>query len=338
MGFWDDFGKQLGDIGKKIQSGVKDLDLREKTADLGKQIEDAVEKVKHSDQAAAIAEQTQKALNKIEKMGQALGDKIQDGVAAVQDAIGRPKHQNGSKSTARSTVAEQDAGESVAAESQAQVPHTTESSGGAEQASASRAPQHALPDVQQIYLSQSGNSVRIEPGEYEGPLEIDRQCTVEADGATIWHTTGPAVIVSAPGVTLRGLRAEVVRDSPGAAGIAIQTTAGDTVLDDVEVRGSLAGFAAEEGELLVPHVVHLGDVPSGLCSSQSIDISLPAGGRVSCASDQLRVTPETLPAGRSTVRIDVAPLAPDVVLYTEILIETTVRRRIYVQGRAAAGA
>ena len=67
-------------------------------------------------------------------------------------------------------------------------------------------------------------------------------------------------------------------------------------------------------------------------------VDIPAPAEIVCSQGGVRFVPDRLPAGRSEVRIIVsAPGTPGLV-YTEILLISGFRRRIYLSGRFSAGA
>ena len=63
--------------------------------------------------------------------------------------------------------------------------------------------------LQEAFAENGGPVFTLIPGEYEGPLRVDRPCTVDGCGATLWAARGPVLVIAAPGVTVKNLRVEV---------------------------------------------------------------------------------------------------------------------------------
>ena len=96
--------------------------------------------------------------------------------------------------------------------------------------------------LQDVFNRGTGD-FRLEPGEYEGPLVIDRPCVFDGGNATLWAGQGPALTVAAQGVTVRNIRVEVTEET--GPRIAIASKTGDTVLEGVEVNGEVTGLPGE---------------------------------------------------------------------------------------------
>lgn len=90
--------------------------------------------------------------------------------------------------------------------------------------------------VQEQFNSNSSGDFTLSPGEYEGPLVVERPCVVDGRGSTLWAKKGPVLVVSAPNVTIRNLRVEVTGNPEGReAFTAIKTSDPNTKLENIEV-------------------------------------------------------------------------------------------------------
>lgn len=127
-------------------------------------------------------------------------------------------------------------------------------------AAAEAAPLQPLVDA-----APEGGVLRLAPGVYGGPVTIGKPLTIEADGAvTIVNADeGPALTVTAAGVTVRGLRIEQAggRDSP-----AVQVGAPDVTLEALDIRTEGFGIRLERADRSVVR-------------GNAVRSSMPPGGR-----------------------------------------------------------
>ena len=83
----------------------------------------------------------------------------------------------------------------------------------------------------QFNATKSGDFV-LAPGEYEGPLVIDRPCVFDGAGATLWANAGPVLQVASEKVQVKNLRIEVTgTEAAGEADVALKTTYAGTKLE-----------------------------------------------------------------------------------------------------------
>lgn len=179
-------------------------------------------------------------------------------------------------------------------------------------------------------FDQGGAQFILPPGEHEGPLRIDRPCTVEGRDATLWAAHGPVLEICAPQVSIRGLRVEVTE--PGDQ-TAIRTDQADTVFEEVEVRGDTAGIPGEAGHWDLPPLVSLGVFAAEEQNSFALRITAPGTAALSCGIGGVRVSPR-LEAGEQTVVFETDGLRDNTILYGELVVRTKVLRRLSVTGRA----
>lgn len=189
--------------------------------------------------------------------------------------------------------------------------------------------------LQEEFNRQTGDFY-LAPGEYEGPLVIDRPCTVDGGHATLWAPQGPVLTIAARGVTVRNLRVEVTGE--GGCRTAIETRCGGTALEGVEVSGDVVGLSGEAEGWNLPSVIALGDFAADEINAFSYDLTLPADAELTCGVKGLRAGPARLRQGVNRVTLETDAVRDNTILYGELLLRTGVTRRIYVTGKAVSGA
>ena len=116
--------------------------------------------------------------------------------------------------------------------------------------------------IQEEFNKSSGDFL-LSPGEYEGPLLIDRPCVVDGQHSTIWANCGPVVIVDSPSVTLKNLRIEVTgsqeKEHPA---VSLKLNHQGTKLENVEINGKRTeqekprNMGSDDEEYLFPRCDH----------------------------------------------------------------------------------
>lgn len=188
--------------------------------------------------------------------------------------------------------------------------------------------------LQDDFNARSGD-FRMTPGEYEGPLIITRSCVVDGGMATLWAAGGPVLTIDAPGVTIRNLRVEATGERPGTV---IRSNYPDAVLSGVEINGDAAGFPAEATGWNLPSLISLGDFAAGETNTFSYDLDIPMDAQLQCSMKDIAVTPSALKRGHNRIMIRTGEIRENTILYGELIIKSTVSRRIYMLGKAKAGA
>lgn len=192
--------------------------------------------------------------------------------------------------------------------------------------------------IQDSFDSQAGD-VSLEPGEYEGPLVITRPCTLDGRQSTLWAGSGPVLRIESPGVTVKNLRVEVTGENAAPeARVAIRTSVPDTVLSAVEVSGDVSGLSGEAPVWDVPTVLSLGTFAAGKVNSFSFLLHVPADARLSCPLKDIRITPDRLTRGDNRLFVETGEIKDRTIVYGELVVQTGVTRRIYITGKAEAGA
>lgn len=186
-----------------------------------------------------------------------------------------------------------------------------------------------------IAATPDGGTAVLPAGEFEGPVVIGRPMKIQGSSTTIWSRHGAVIDVEVPGVTLEGLRVEITEGEITENAI---TTKFPAVLRDVEVLGTVSGFGAEDGLSEIPRTLALGELSAQEDNTFLMTVDIPAAAEILCTQGGVKFVPDRLPAGHSEVRLTVeAPGTPGLI-YTEVLVNSGVRRRIYLSGRFTAGA
>ena len=221
--------------------------------------------------------------------------------------------------------------------------------------------------IQELFRNAPGDMILLTSGEYEGPLVIDRPCTLDGQSSTLWAEQGPVLSIRAAGVTVKNLRVEVTGLSaqnasgtgqtgfpdgakaprtpdgkspvePSLSRTALFSASPDAKLINVEVSGEVSGIAGETAGWNLSALELLPDFAAGQNNSFSFEWTLPAPARLRCEMKGVRVEPEQLQAGKNIIRLEIAPMRDRMILYGEIFVETGVVRRVYVKGKAVSGA
>ena len=179
----------------------------------------------------------------------------------------------------------------------------------------------------------------LSAGEYEGPLHITRPCIVDGKMATLWAPSGPVLIIDSPNVVIKNLRVEVTGSADnGDALIAIATNQQDTKLIAVDVNGTVSGFQTEAVAWNLPPVVTLGTFAAGKENSFVVELDAATDAELVNGIRDVVIRPMKLAAGKNRLIIETSSMRDNTILYGEILVKTSVTRRIYVTGKAQNGA
>ncbi|MBQ7479765.1 MAG: TerD family protein [Selenomonadaceae bacterium] len=192
-----------------------------------------------------------------------------------------------------------------------------------------------MKSIQQIVNSRN-SKIDISMGEYEGPLRINRSCTIDGHGATLWAKGGTALIVDSAKVTINNLRVEIT-DHPEQI-VAIKTR-NDTVLKDVEVYGQ-EEINGTVSKWKLPRMLDFGSFAADKTNEFCREIFAERNCRIVNHVHGMDVKPQTISAGRNEVSFKVASLMNSTILYGDVILQTDygVNKRIYISGRAVQGA
>ena len=189
--------------------------------------------------------------------------------------------------------------------------------------------------IQEEFRNASGNVIKLTPGEYEGPLVIDRPCVIDGGGSTILSMDGPVVYIKSINVTLRNMRIELADNAEEAkTPIAIRSVDSNAKLENIEVRGRVVGIANESEAWDLEPVIDIGSFAADTVNTILLTIDSPSGAKLSMRVNGLTIFPSALTPGRNFLLLTTDQLRHGSRLYGELMVETKVLRRIYVTGVA----
>lgn len=190
-------------------------------------------------------------------------------------------------------------------------------------------------NIQEQFHANLNGVFILPPGEYEGPLVVDRPCIVDGCKSTLWAPRGPVLTVSAPNVTVKNLRIEVTGISVGTeASSAIKVYSPDTRLENIEVNGNVIGLKQEPETWNLPGIISLGEFAANKENIFFVSLPAPCKAELDSEVKGLRIFPMQLNAGQNRLIFTTDELRDNTILYGEILVRTSVSRRIYVAGKA----
>lgn len=186
-----------------------------------------------------------------------------------------------------------------------------------------------------IAATPTGGTAALPAGEFEGPVMIGRAMRLTGSNTTVWARHGSVIDVQTPGVSLEGLRVEITEGDTSETAISAKYPVN---VSNVEVLGTVSGFGCEDGTVEIPRTLALGELSPQEDNTFRMTVDIPAEAEIVCTQGGVRFSPEKLPAGRSEVCITVAAPGTPGLIYTEVLLVSGFRRRIYLSGRFTAGA
>ncbi|MFO1429566.1 MAG: hypothetical protein U1F76_05405 [Candidatus Competibacteraceae bacterium] len=197
---------------------------------------------------------------------------------------------------------------------------------------------------QELNSLPSGTTLELTPprGEFPGPLVIRENITIEGKGATFWALKGPVVTVRGKGVVLRNLRIEVTgnemaTDTADEYAILLEPGAGLT-LENVEVRGAVKGWPAEEGDWDIPRTLSLGRLAHGHTHELVLRVHVPVPCKITSEIAGLTIEPPNLKPGLNQLRLQIEQLSKDTLLDGSLVLTTAfLKRRIAVNAYIAPG-
>jgi len=189
----------------------------------------------------------------------------------------------------------------------------------------------SLEDYATLQLRPSG-------GEYAGPIAIDRPLILDGQGATIWSLKGPVVSIESDRVSLCNLRIEVTGEnsasSPSERSAIIVKSGEDLQLHNVEVRGTVMGIPAEEGDWNYPQALHLGQLAYGSEHDLLVRIVVPVPCQLISRIAGVDVQPNQLTPGAHEIRLQVDRLPQDTLIYGSIfLVSASLKRSITLSAK-----
>lgn len=166
-------------------------------------------------------------------------------------------------------------------------------------------------------------------GEYEGTIIIDRSGIFECNNAIFWSKNKNAIEVKASGVTIKNARIEAD------GGFAIKTDFSDLILQNVEIKGNIYGLSKDFENIKIPGIIALGDFPAERENVFSFEIEVPADCTIENNLYGVEISPLYLKKGINIIKIKIAPMKKNTVLYGEIFLKSFIIQRIFISGKAS---
>ncbi|MBX9580186.1 MAG: hypothetical protein K2X87_07735, partial [Gemmataceae bacterium] len=193
-------------------------------------------------------------------------------------------------------------------------------------------PEQARAELQHL-LDGAGTDEVVEidpPRERPGPVVVRSGLTLDGKGCTIWGLAGPVVVVKGANAVLKNLRIEHTgdrADAGPAAGVALWVEGPGLALENVTVRGAVAGLAAEEGEWRYPHQLTLGSLAAGMPHALRLRVVVPVPCQLTSEVAGVTLEPRTLSPGAHEVRLRTEGMMRDTLVFGTIGIKTAFLRR-----------
>jgi stress response protein SCP2 len=170
----------------------------------------------------------------------------------------------------------------------------------------------------------SGSSVKLPRGEHEGPFLVSLPVEIDGDGATIFirKTNTAALNINVGGVRLFDV--DVESGAPFEPALLVRE---DTVLERVNVFGSIVGKKSEEGIFDIPYTLHVGDVPPETPFEFTIRVFVPTAAEI-VPENGVGVTVKALVPGLNTVGVRLPPARVGSIIKRSIFVKTAVTRKM----------
>lgn len=180
--------------------------------------------------------------------------------------------------------------------------------------------------------------VELQPGEYEGPIEIDYTCTVEGNGATLWTKSGTALIIDADNVTIKNLRVELTETL--ATETAIDVRGKNVKFENVEVFGQVKDIKKNLATWDLPRTIKLGNFAAKVQNEFVFKLKISEPCKVVNQIYGLKISAENLSVGENELQFTVSALPDNIILFGSFCLVTAsgILRRIFVQGLASNNA
>lgn len=179
-------------------------------------------------------------------------------------------------------------------------------------------------------MEETIKSFDVKKDEYKGTLTIQKSGIYELSNSIIWSYKKSTIKVTAKGVTLKNARIVVIDGE----GYAIETDFPDLILENIEVKGSIKGLPSEPENWNLPPVISLGEFKSESENTFFRNIEVPADCNIINNIYGLAISPMNLKKGNNQIKITVSPMHVNNILYGEIFIQSKVKRRICISGKA----
>lgn len=190
-------------------------------------------------------------------------------------------------------------------------------------------------DIQQLLDNPDRTgTVSLPAGEFEGCFTIKKSCTVNGGGALLWRSSGPALIVEAPNVTLNNLKIELTNDAVPDERYVSLFCKNPVSFSDVEVNGAVIGIPDEEQYWGIPKILNLGRLAADRQETFSIELYSPTEAELRCDMHDITLSRSFLSQGFNTIALTIGKIRSGSMIYGNIYIKSAanVTRKIFVSG------
>lgn len=183
-------------------------------------------------------------------------------------------------------------------------------------------------------MEEKNKSFDIKKGEYKGTITIQHSGTYELNNSIFWAYNESAIKITAPNVILKNARVEVI----GKNGYAIETDFSDLMLENVEVKGKIKGLPSESENWNLPSLISLGEFASETENTFFKSLEVPENCNIINNIYGVTIYPMNLKKGSNQIKITISPMHSNNIICGEIFIQSKVKRRIYINGKAVKNA
>lgn len=184
-----------------------------------------------------------------------------------------------------------------------------------------------------------GGTLSLSPGEYQGPIVLDKPITLDGNGAAVWAHFGPVVTISSSRVSITNLDIEATAPDALVAdsGVALRVEAGTHPhLESVKTRGEVLGVAGLEGAWHLPLALDLGEFAPRALNSFILRVEVPGACELKTPVAGVSFHPARLGRGPGEVEVRVENVGPDTFLAGVVEFGGgQIARTVPLSGRAA---
>ena len=185
---------------------------------------------------------------------------------------------------------------------------------------------------EQIDNTKEGGTLYLIPGEYAGPVVINKEIMISGKNITIWALEGPVVTINS-NVYIDGVSIEVTGDyingenQHGESAIVL-TGPFDVVFSEVSVRGNIVGVMSESGIWRYPRVINLGSIKSRCRHKFILKIVVPMSCKLDCSGIAgLSANSYDLNEGVNEIELALDAAVPNAIVYGNLCLKTDLFRR-----------
>jgi len=191
-----------------------------------------------------------------------------------------------------------------------------------------------------IAQTPAGGVVSLTRGEHQGPIYVDKPLTLQGNGAVIWASNGPVIVVQSTGVSLQDIEVEATAPEEGIENSEVALLVapqGNVQLTNVRTRGRIVGIPEADGEWKIPTYLNFGEIAPRATNSFGIEIDTPRACEVKSTVSGVTIVPKCLEKGRQNLEIRVENISSDTFLTGNIEFLTNgVVRTIPISGHTAS--